>query len=130
MRAKEFKQMINKLPDDAEIVIRAQTHKGAKSGYVDSMAISSANLRLDEYSKMLILNPVKPLRTVVWVPKPTDLVDCVSCKHYATLENCRLRGRSCSNCSANCNCDRCNPSNPTMACPFSERPSWEGREML
>lgn len=125
MRAKELKQMLNKLPDNTEIIIRAQVHQDDNIKHSEFVQISSANAKISNLDNLLILNPVKTLRVSKWVPKDNELVDCVSCKHYSSLISCRSRDRDCTTCFANCSCSKCNPSNPTIKCTFAERPQWE-----
>lgn len=129
MRVKEFKNIINNMPDDAEVVIRGQTHKISKSGRIDSVIVASASPVVNGEEQKLVLNPMRKIKTSTWVPELEESVSCLDCLNYEKLTLCNRKGRVCAECnSGNCPCNHCFPLNVDSPVPFKDRNMFEQKD--
>lgn len=125
MRAKELKAVINKMPDDAEILIRAQIYEQnelQRPGYINVDSISHI---VDASNQKVILNPQRDLRCVTWQPHKKELVDCSQCKNGNKIRSCKSKNRVCGYCEITCKCKLCDTSNIDLPVPFEKRLMWE-----
>lgn len=125
MRVKELKNLLDKMPEDTEVVFRCQLHEITSIGVKETIPIMSAMPVLTSSNKMLILNPEKPVRLDILIPLPTDLVKCTTCTKRNRLQTCIKRGRSCDECQANCDCKNCGHNNMEDEVSFVNRPHYE-----
>lgn len=125
MRVKELRIMLDKLPDDCEVVIRAQTKQNEVRA-TDDIKITAANFKpASTKPAAFILNPEKPLRTMQLIPNEKQPVLCTECINFHKLNVCISRARSCDTCYLNCPCKGCRSGNPSVGLPMKDRPNWK-----
>ena len=127
MRVKELKILLSKMPDDAEILIRAQMHKPNGLDRPDYAAVASAMQIVNPAEQKIVLNPVRTLKAATWQPERNELVECGACKMGQRINLCKSKNKLCAYCEVTCNCKLCDTTNVDMALPYHQRPMWEGK---
>ena len=130
MRVKELKTLINKIPDDAEIVIRAKMHKPNGLERVEYAYVASATPIINPSEQKIILNPVRELNAKTWQPENNEAVKCESCKMIHRIKSCKTKGKFCSDCDVTCNCKFCDTANIDLPLPYYKRPMYETSENI
>ena len=125
MRIKEFKNIIDKMPDDTEIVVRALLHEPNKITKDDTVTIESFNIVSNDMNSVIILNPIRKLRGMTWRPEDRTLVLCENCVSYPKISNCKKKDNDCFECNTPCRCRLCNTEDIKEELMFSKRPMWE-----
>jgi hypothetical protein len=128
MRVKEFRNIIENMPDDAEVLIRAQLHQSVQGRNNEYCVISSVNPILTNDQKKLVLNPESKLRLFSWRPENNEYVVCANCQNFDKLQACRKKRRSCEECTMPCNCRKCDPFNSDSPLLYTERPMYTKKE--
>ena len=121
MRVKELKAMLDKIPDDAEVLIRAKINKSSRGEKSQTTVVGSASPIVDSENQQIILNPIKPLRLINLQPDKNEEVFCTNCAYFKKLDACKNKGRSCSTCNISCQCKLCLPYNPDSPATYAER---------
>jgi hypothetical protein len=125
MRVKELKNLLERLPEDTEILIRCQNHERPVTGSRETVDIVSVTPNIGETKKYLMFNPSRAVRLYTYVPQPTDMVSCMSCTRKKRIETCVKRGKICEECTANCECKNCGHFNIDQEDVFAHKPNYE-----
>lgn len=125
MRGKEFKSIIENIPDDAEIVIRALLHAPDRIIKDDMASIESFTITGSDTEPTIILNPTRRLRGVTWQPENRSKVLCADCLNFSKISKCKKAHRDCFECNSPCRCRLCDTEDIKEEVMFMKRPMWE-----
>lgn len=125
MRVKELKNFLNKMPDEAEIVLRCQNHETVRTGVREVTEILSVSQNIGQTDKYIIFNPKRAVRLSSFLPRDTEMVNCKSCIKRKRIEICKERGKMCADCAAVCECKNCGNLDIENDDTFSNKPNYE-----
>ena len=128
LRVKELKNLLNKMPDDAEIAVRAKMHKPNGIDRAEYAYVASATVIINPVEQKVILNPVRELKAKTWQPERNEMVECDLCKMGSRVKLCKSKDKLCSYCEVTCNCKLCDTTNIDIALPYYKRPMWEEKQ--
>lgn len=124
MRVKELKMMLEKMPEDSEVLIRARARRSSRVEGSETVTIGSATPIINSEEHKIILNPLKTLRLNTFQPEKDEEVFCTQCTNYVKLDNCKKKGKVCATCTFNCPCKQCSPLNSDSPTTFAARPMY------
>lgn len=127
MKVRELRNLLNKMPDETDVLLRCQTHEKSRSGARETTEIVSVTPNLGEEEKYIILNTDRAVRLSTFMPEDNTKVSCMTCVRRQRIEICKSRGKQCADCMAVCECKKCGNENIKDEDIFENKPKYEKR---